>query len=126
MRNTPNGGALGYFVPKYPKKGQKYTKSENTPGNTRGIPNGVFNPGYFLSFLRSAEDYQDEVDSTDGTSTYFLSDSISNTQDLNTESYLKTKADTIRSSSADLRPFCACPVMPKRFTPFLRSLTSHL
>jgi hypothetical protein len=45
---------LGYFVPKYPKKGQKYTKSENTPGNTRGIPNGVFNPGYFLSFLRSA------------------------------------------------------------------------
>ena len=40
---------MGYFVPKYPKKGQKYTKSENTPG----IPNGVFNPGYFLSFLRS-------------------------------------------------------------------------
>ena len=31
------------------------------------------------------------------------------TQDLNTELYLKTKADTIRSFSAVLRPFCACP-----------------
>jgi hypothetical protein len=31
------------------------------------------------------------------------------TQDFNTELYLKTKADTIRSSSAVLRPFCACP-----------------
>jgi hypothetical protein len=50
---------LGYFVPKYPQKGQKYGKSGNTsrgihtPKNTPGIPNGVFNPGYFLSFSRS-------------------------------------------------------------------------
>jgi hypothetical protein len=50
----PKLRGLGYFVPKHPPKGQKYTKSGTTPGNTPGIPNGAFNPGYFLSFSRSA------------------------------------------------------------------------
>jgi hypothetical protein len=56
----PKRRGLGYFVPKYPQKGQEYTKSGNTPKNTPGIPNGVFNPGYFLSFLRSAARLPDE------------------------------------------------------------------
>jgi hypothetical protein len=45
--------SLGYSGPEYPKKGQEYTKNGNTPKNTPGISRGVFNPGYFLSFLRS-------------------------------------------------------------------------
>jgi hypothetical protein len=62
----PKRRGLRCFVPKYPKKGQTYTKSENTPGNTPGIPNGVFNPGYFLSFLRSVLQWPNRAQSSSG------------------------------------------------------------